>query len=133
MSKCHITSENIKTHVLEFTFGCKDHYMSNVYPDALKTYSSNMQLYCYNPFFSEKDRNQQSLDYFLFLSLFVYLFFWSAAAHLPCDLLRQSGLLKKERKVGAPPPAVKSYLVFVTKHLRKCLWRKFGHVEKNSQ
>ena len=78
MSKCHITSENIKTHVLELTFSCKDD-TSNVYPDV---YPQNILIKIFlHLFFSEK--GYESTDFGLFLICELVCLFVSLVSSSP--------------------------------------------------
>ena len=110
MSKCHITSENIKTHIFFF-----------FWTSVLIYQMLSWDLCCYvlHKFVYNNKKLFEWLNFEIYLiaelvclfaenynnllsKVICFSFLWSVVAHLPCDLLRQSGHFwrKKREKVG---------------------------------
>ena len=99
MSKCHITSENIKTHICFF-----------FWTSVLIYQMLSWDLCCYvlHKFVYNNKKLFEWLNFEIYLiaelvclfaenynnllsKVICFSFLWSVVAHLPCDLLRQSG------------------------------------------
>lgn len=110
MSKCHITSENIKTHIFFF-----------FWTSVLIYQMLSWDLCCYvlHKFVYNNKKLFEWLNFEIYLiaelvclfaenynnllsKVICFSFLWSVVAHLPCDLLRQSGHFwrKKGKKLG---------------------------------